>query len=85
MAFRRFMATLLGPPTWIRESMEIRVSGLDESRHVTVTRDGDKVILTVGPMSYQDSVRIQLSSTDAFAVANALALLAESIVDQRSR
>ena len=73
------MAALLGPPTWIRESMEIRISGLDENRQVTVTRDGDKVILTV------DSVRIQLSSTEAFAVTNALALLAESIMDQRSR
>lgn len=79
MVLRRFMAALLGPPTWIRESMEIRISGLDENRQVTVTRDGDKVILTV------DSVRIQLSSTEAFAVTNALALLAESIMDQRSR
>ena len=59
--------------------MEIRISGLDENRQVTVTRDADKVILTV------DSVRIQLSATEAFAVTNALGLLAESVVGPRSR
>ena len=64
--------------------MDIRIGDLmGENRHVTVKREREKVILITGTIEYQPAARLELTTTDALAIANALGLIAESIDMER--